>query len=300
MWLKVIVLTLLGLATLIAAAVFYGASRWKSGTQVLRAKAQAARLPVLPATYDPSELDGLPPAVQRYFRAVLLDRQPVIASVSVRHKGQFSLDGKKWAPFTSNQMVITRRPGFDWDARIRMAPGMDVFVHDAYLAGEGVLHAALLGLVTVAQLRGTPDLAQGELMRFLAEAAWYPTALLPSQGVRWAAIDASSARASLTDGATKVTLDFRFDADGLISMVRSSARYRTVNGETIATPWQGRFWGYEFRSGMRVPRDGEVAWLLSEGPAPYWRGRIIDIDYEFAGSSSHFLARESTAPGQVE
>ena len=37
------------------------------------------------------------------------------------------------------------------------------------------------------------EVAQGELMRFFAEAAWYPTALLPSQGVRWQAVDDTSA-----------------------------------------------------------------------------------------------------------
>jgi hypothetical protein len=29
---------------------------------------------------------------------------------------------------------------------------MNVFVHDAYLAGEGILHASLLGVVTLAEL----------------------------------------------------------------------------------------------------------------------------------------------------
>jgi hypothetical protein len=47
---------------------------------------------------------------------------------------------------------------------------------------------------TLVNLRGTPEIAQGELMRFLAEAAWYPTALLPSQGVQWKAIDDFSAK----------------------------------------------------------------------------------------------------------
>ena len=40
-------------------------------------------------------------------------------------------------------------------------------------------------------------MAEGELMRFLAEAAWYPTALLPSQGVRWQGADERSAFATL-------------------------------------------------------------------------------------------------------
>ena len=150
-----------------------------------------------PKVFDKGELERLPAPVQRYLRAVLEDGQPIVAAVSVEHTGTFDL-GKKaeqWKPFTSTQRVITRRPGFDWDARVAMVPGLAVRVHDAYVAGEGILHAALLGLVPLVNLRGTGEVAQGELMRFFAEAAWYPTALLPSQGVRWEAVDDRAARA---------------------------------------------------------------------------------------------------------
>ena len=94
----------------------------------------------------------------------------------------------KWSPFTATQLVTTQRLGFDWDARIQMVPGVNAFVHDTYLLGEGSLHASLLGLFTVAKMHGSPENNQGELLRFFAEATWYPTALLPSQGVRWEAI----------------------------------------------------------------------------------------------------------------
>jgi hypothetical protein len=33
---------------------------------------------------------------------------------------------------------------------------------------------------------------------------------------------------------------------------------------------------------MRVPLEGEVAWMLPAGPKTYWRGRITGIVYEFA------------------
>jgi hypothetical protein len=284
MGLKVILLIVVALLVLVAGTIAYGAWRWQSGTHVLRDQLQGARLSITPATYDAREIEGLPPPVQRYFRAVLKDRQPIVAVAQVLHAGQFNTGEShaKWSRFTSSQVTITRRPGFDWDGRIGMGPGVSVFVHDTYVAGEGILHVALLGLVTLADIRGTPEAAQGELMRFLAEAAWYPTALLPSQGVRWEAIDAMSARAALTDGATSVALDFRFDAEGLISSVRAAARYRMVNGTLVATPWQGRFWSYAVRDGMRIPLEGEVAWELPEGVWPYWRGRITQIAYEFA------------------
>jgi hypothetical protein len=284
MWLKAILLICLVLAVALTVAIVCGASRWEVGTKELRAKLRSAGLPITPATYDPRELEGLPPTVQRYFRAALTAGQSIVAAVRVAHEGQFNM-GKtqaKWRPFTSNQLVITRRPGFDWDARIRMAPGMNVFAHDAYVAGEGTLHATLFGLINLADLRGTPEMAEGELMRFLAEAAWYPSALLPSQGVRWEAMDDTSARASLADAATTVSIEFRFDAEGLINTVHAAARYRTVNGALVATPWQGRFWAHEVQDGMRVPMQGEVAWLLPEGPAPYWRGRITAIVYDLA------------------
>src|SRR5215211_3190819 len=109
-------------------------------------------------------------------------------------------------------------------------------------------------------MRGTGDVAEGELMRFFAEAAWYPTVLLPSQGVRWEAAGDRSARATLAEGDAEITMLFTFDDRGFIETVRAEARGRTVGGENVPTPWRGSFWNYEVRGGMLVPLDGEVAW----------------------------------------
>jgi hypothetical protein len=284
MGLKIIVLIVVALLVIVAGTIAYGAWRWHSGTHALRARLQGARRPITPATYDAREIVGLPPPVQRYFRTVLQDGAPLVAAVQIRHAGQFNTGETQaqWRRFTSSQVTVTRRPVFDWDGRIGLGPGVCVFVHDAYVAGEGLLHVALLGLASLADIRGTSEAAQGELLRFLAEAAWYPTALLPSQGVRWEALDDTAARATLTDGATTVALEVRFDTAGLISSVRAAARYRTVQGVLVATPWHGRFWSYAVRDGIRIPLEGEAAWELPEGVWPYWRGRITQIAYAWA------------------
>ena len=282
--LKTIGIGVLVVAAIAAAVAVYGGVSWNAGTRELRERLAAARIPHDTRRVDFAELDELPDPVQRYFRTVLEDGAPIVAEVRVQHRGTFDMGttAEQWKPFISDQLVYTRRPGFDWDARIAMAPGVSVRVHDAYVAGEGILRAAVLGLFVVADERGTPEMAEGELMRFFAEAAWYPSALLPGQGVRWAAIDARSARATLVDGPTSITLTFRFGEDGTIETVRADSRGRTVDGRVVPTPWQGRFWNYQSRGGIRVPLDGEVAWLLPEGEKPYWRGRITDIAYEFA------------------
>jgi hypothetical protein len=273
-----------GLVIAVTAAVLYGGVHWNSGTRALRDQLEAARLPIEPKVFDRRELEPLPAPVQRYFRAVLKDGQPIVAAANVAHTGTFNMSetGEQWKPFTSNQRVVTRRPGFDWDGRILMMPGLPVHVHDAYVAGEGILHAAVLGLFSMVELRGTGDVAQGELMRFLAEAVWYPTALLPSQGVDWDAVDDYSAQANLKDGDVALTLLFHFNEDDTIDAVRADARGRMVGGTVVPTPWHGQFWNYTLLDGIRVPLDGEVAWLLPEGAKPYWRGRITQLNYEFA------------------
>ena len=86
----------------------------------------------------------------------------------------------------------------------------------------------------------------------------------------------------MRDGATIVTLLFRFGGDSLIESVRAEARGRTIAGTTIPIPWEGRFSNYELREGMRIPFEGEVAWILPEGPKYYFRGRVTKLNYEFA------------------
>lgn len=268
----------------VAGALVLGAWRWRRRTRALRARLMAARAVVAPGTPDPDVVRALPEPVRRYLHAVLPAAPRIVAAARFTHEGQFDM-GKStpdWRPFTSDQMAVIRPPGFDWDARVRLAPGLTAFVHDAYAAGEGILHAELLALIMVADLRGPPHAAAAELMRYLAETAWYPTALLLGQGVRWEAIDDQRARGTLTDGATTVSLDFHFDGEGLLAAVKAPARYRGEEGGVARfAPWEGRFWSYAVRDGMRIPLEAEVAWADPDGPRPYWRGRITGIRYGF-------------------
>jgi hypothetical protein len=283
MWIQWIAMTVVLLVVSLGIAAIYGRYRWKLDTDRLRTKLTNGRRTIEPEIYDLKEIEDLPTPVQRFFKTVLKDGQAIVAAVKLSQQGQFNMSEieSKWSPFTATQLVMTQRLGFDWDARIQIAPGLNAFVHDTYLLGEGNLHASLLGLFTVADVCGTPEASQGELLRFFAEATWYPTALLPSQGVRWEAIDDTSARATLTDGATTASLVFQFNAEGTIATMRAEARYRD---KLTAMPWSGRFWEYSVRNEMLIPLEGEVGWEYPEGTRLYFKGRITEINYEFAQS----------------
>jgi hypothetical protein len=283
-WLIWLFLVVAALALIFVGLNVVGAMRWTGATQAILARLEAKRLHASPERYDPREIEGLPAPVQRYFSTVLTPGQSIVTAATLEHTGSFNLSptGEQWKPFTSRQRVIVRQPGFLWDARIAMAPGVAVRVHDSYSDGQGLLHAAVFGLFSMANIQGGGELARGELMRFFAEAAWYPTALLPSQGVRWAAVDERSASATLTDGPLSITLLFRFDESGHMASVFAQARGRVVGQETSLAPWEGTWSNHQRVEGMTVPLTGEVAWLLPEGRKTYWRGTVTSLNFEWS------------------
>ena len=266
------------LGTLLSLAAL-GRWRWRRATRTLQAELRASHSVVAPALVRLDGLHALPAPVQRYLRLVLREGEALPDGLLLRQEGTFNMkaDGDGWKAFTAVHRVQLHRPGFVWDARITLLPGVDVHVHDSYRGGRGRLHAAVWGAVPVVQLDGPDDLAQAELMRWLAETPWYPCALLPGQGVRWQAVDSRSADATVQDGDVQVTLRFRFGSDGFVDTVTAASRARLVGGVSRPAPWQGRFWNYALRHGLRVPLQGEVAWLLPGGAMPYWRGRVTAL-----------------------
>ncbi len=283
----------LGLLVLAVAAVgltVLGERRWAREVAVLQAGLEHGRVEGQPGAgssptrYDAQELEGLPAPVQRYFRGVLKDGQPIISAVTLEIAGTLNMSptAEQWKPFTSRQRVVARRPGFLWDARIAMLPGVNVRVVDSYIGGNGLLHAAILGLFTMADIQGEGEIARGEFMRWCAEVAWYPTALLPSQGVRWEAVDDHSAHATFTDGPLTLTLLFRFNDAGLIGSFRAEARGGMVRDQMVMAPWEGVWSNYQVRDGVRVPLTGEVAWMRPEGRRPYFMGTVTALAFEFS------------------
>jgi hypothetical protein len=279
-----VAVTAVGLALLYGALVVLGAWRWSGAARVLVARLDAGRVAPAVSRYHEAQLTGLPAPVQRYFRAVLTDGQPIVTAVTLTQSGRFNLGrtADQWKPFTATQHFATARPGFVWDANITMFPGLPVRVVDAFIAGNGLLRPTILGLFDMGTLQGTGEIARGELLRHFAESVWFPTALLPSQGVLWAAVDDSSAQATMSDGPISVTMLFRFGADGLVSTIFVAGRATTVDGATVLMPWECRMSNTQTQDGMRVPMTGEVLYITPQGERPYFKGTIETLDYVFA------------------
>jgi len=230
------------------------------------------------ATFDPDDVEELPAPVRRYFETVLDEGQPHVRVARLEQDGEFRLGGADagWKPLEATQHYTVDPPGFVWDATIDVAPLLPARVVDAYAHGEGYLRGKLLSTITVVDVGPDAKMNESELVRYLAETPWFPTALLPAAGVEWEPIDDRSARATLEHDGNEAFVVFHFDDGNLIERV-TTERYRQEDDDDA--PWTGAFRGYEERNGMLIPTDAEVAWDLPAGEVPYWRARIEAIDH---------------------
>lgn len=223
----------------------------------------------------PDEMEQLPAPVARYLRWALPTHLQ-LQQVRLRQVGTLrtATTSARWMPFEAEHTVVPPATGFVWSARVTVAPWLRLQVRDAFIGGRGSAEVSLLAAWPVTTAGGTPEMNAGSLHRYLAEAVWYPTALLPGAGVQWAGIDAASALATLSVEDVTVSLEFRFAPTGEVAGIYTPARWGTFPEGYRQAPWEGRFYGYRAWNGMSVPTRGEVAWYVDNQWQPVWKGQI--------------------------
>jgi hypothetical protein len=224
----------------------------------------------------------LPEPVSRYFARVLAEHQRPIRSVRMHQTGQLRADPhrQRWMSFSATEVVRPCPRSFSWDAEIRLLPLVQLRVRDAYADGVGTGQVRWMSM-TVAADRDRPELNAAALHRYLAEAVWYPTALLPAAGVQWRALDAYSAVATLSDSGITVDLEFRFNAAAEVVSVYTTGRWCRTGKRYTLRPWEGRFGAYRRHRGLLVPSRGEVGWHVGGQLEIVWKGEIDSIEYTF-------------------
>jgi hypothetical protein len=226
-------------------------------------------------TVTGDDFRGLPDPVARYLRNAVPVGRPRVDEVRLEQTGTLRLGGHSspWKRFSAVQWCTVDPPGFLWRARVRLAPLLSATVRDLFCACEGTARVSLFGLVPAGGADPGPELNEGELLRYLAEAVWYPTALLPAEGVEWTPVDDTAARATLDCGRATASLVFHFDGDE-VARVHAEARPRRVHGDFVPTPWTGHWRDYRRVDGLLVPTAGTVVWHLPDGDLTAWRGRV--------------------------
>jgi hypothetical protein len=219
------------------------------------------------------DLERVPVPVQRWLRYSKVVGTTLPTTVRLRQNGEFQMEGRGWMPFSAEQYFTINPPGFFWKATFRMMPLVSVAGRDQYRAGQGSIEMRVLSLMPVAKTSGG-GLNQGALLRFLGEVQWFPAAALADY-ITWEAVDAHTARATMTYGGVTASMMFRFDAEG--RLIESTAiRYNDSRRRNES--WINRNDSDQAFNGIRVPASGEARWEYESGPYPYIRWRITAIE----------------------
>lgn len=242
----------------------------------------AALQPAHPARFSADMLTGLPEPARRYFRFVMLPGTPLYTVVELGMRGQFGL-GTPAAPryqAMEARQILAAPHGFIW--AMRTHSGLPLSGSDA----GGWTRFRLLGLLPVARLGGNADHALAAYGRQVAEAVfWSPAAVLPGPGVTWEALDADSARVTLTHGTLSQAVDVSVDDEGCPIRV-SFQRWSDANPHKVyrRQPFGGRLSDFREVNGYRLPFRVEAGnGFGTDDYFPFFRVEITAVHFPQGG-----------------
>lgn len=219
-------------------------------------------------------VSGLPEPVRRYVDSTLPGPTHSVKTIKLTQVGEMVLTpGKRPVRFDAVQELATDAVAFTWRARFAILGPLSIRVTDSYRPPDGLLEVRALGI----PLRRThgPELAKGEALRYLAEIAWVPQAIIANADLQWRDIDERTAEVSAQVGQERAAVAVTFEDDEIIRTVADRPRLESAGA---VTRWVGEFSDYQSFGGIRMPARGEVRWELPEGPFTYWRGTITSVE----------------------
>lgn len=283
LWIKTPIIILILASVSIAVFLVIGVKQNKNKTKTLVEKLVNSSSIEKSHMVNFASLSELPKPVEQYFRNVLFDGQKFISSARFRQIGELKVDSKakRWSQFEASYFVSQSPIAFIWDAKIEISPVFHVRVTDYFLNGIGAGNVSLMSAITVGSDEDNPELNSGALYRYLAEAVWHPTALLPQSGVKWEPVDENTAIARLTKFGISISLEFRFNDLGEITGIYTKDRFGKFGDKYVKYPWEGRFRNYREFNGVKIPTEGEVGWHLPEGWWLFWKGKIVSAEFNY-------------------
>jgi hypothetical protein len=229
-----------------------------------------------------NEIKDLPPIVKEYFQYALKDNTDLINFVSLKQQGGFKAkeDSNNYSNIKSQQIYFTKNKSYLWDAQIFINKKLYINVYDSYINSKAAMKGNILDFLSIVDAKDRYELNEGALQRYLAESVWFPTALLPSQGIKWREIDEYTAEAFITDAEITTSLEFEFNNKAQIISVYTPKRFREINGEYILTPWYGKLSRYKNINGYMIPTYFEVSWLLKDDIYTYFKASVKNVTYK--------------------
>jgi hypothetical protein len=230
---------------------------------------------IAPGIVTEADFVGLPAPVQRYLRAANIIGKQRTLFMRARMRGDFRRGAdQKWMPMICEQYNRMDQPARMWYAMMKFMPFLTFYVRDVCQRGQGVMYAHITPWLKVLDEHG-PEITQGEMLVFLNDMVFAPSALL-NDYIHWEALDDRSARAHLVLPGLAISAVFHFnDDDDVVNFV--AERYQTVGKSFVLHTWSTPFWDHREVNGVRMPTRAEAIWKMPTGAFSYARIALVDV-----------------------
>ena len=235
------------------------------------------------ATMHPSVINhemtrDLPVVVKKWMHHSAVIGKQAIHTVRLKQKGMMrSKPGGKWMDFTAIQYFNVDEPAFNWQVRANVMPLVFMNGRDRYENGRGEMLIKLLSVKNVVDSKGSSEMDQASMLRYLAEICWFPSAAL-SKYIKWQAVDDSSAMATMSYSNMSVSGIFFFNQHGDVSGFEAM-RCGEFNGKRSLEKWHISSIDYALFEGIRIPQKSEVTWKLKDGDFTWLKLELETVEY---------------------
>lgn len=224
-----------------------------------------------------SDIEKLPEQMQKYMKYTRVMGREKIKTVGLKQGGSFRLkENQRWMPIKAEQYYNLERVEFIWKGKINFAPFLSVYAIDRFTEGKGNLMVKLLGLFKIVDAKG-PEVDQGEMLRFLAEAVWFPSVFVEDY-FTWKEVETDAVRATLRWKNLSVSALLFFNDKNQITKIKAK-RYMEKEGNFLLTDWEILTFDYKNLNGINIPTKANVIWKLPSGDFCYDRVEILKIKY---------------------
>jgi hypothetical protein len=269
---------LLLLATLAAALAALALWRAADRRTDARTWASLADLPQPEGTFDPAMVANLPDPARRYFLYTIAPGTALHTTAVIEMGGEIGMGTRAapgYRPMRARQILSPR--GFVWELDAGLIGGSDGMTPDTSWT-----RFRLAGLLPIVRVGGNADHFRSAFGRVVAEGTfWTPAALLPGPGITWEAVDADTARVTVTARGLAQPVEITVAPDGRPLRV-VLPRWSNANPDKA---WRLQPFGgdlAEFRSfeGYRLPTAVDGGNLIgTEDYFPFFKARVSAIRF---------------------
>lgn len=229
-------------------------------------------------TFDPASVRDLPPPARRYFEYTILPGAPLCTALEITMTGDLALGPKSRPNYRSMsaQQVLAPPHGLVWQVRAGAIAGSD-----GATPQTSWTRFWLFGLIPVVRAGGDGDHHRSAFGRVVSEGAfWVPASLLPGDNVRWEALDEASARAVVSYGTYRQTIDISVNEYSQPTKVVIQ-RWSNENSERRfrEQPFGGYLSEFEEFRGYRLPTRVEGGNLIDTPEYfPFYKAQVTGFD----------------------